>query len=80
LLLGNLLAMATVIPLKDGIDISVVSQGMEMMGASSVLYPLLLWPDLLLANIVVIVLGILTSLLPAWHATQYRPVEALTKT
>ncbi len=79
LLLGNLLAVATVIPLKDGIDISVVSQGMEMMGASSVLYPVLLWPDLLLANIVVIVLGILTSSLPAWHAAQYRPVEALTK-
>lgn len=80
LLLGNLLATATIIPLKDGIDISVVSQGMEMMGASSVLYPVLLWPDLVLANIVVIVLGILTSSLPAWRAAHYRPVEALTKT
>jgi ABC-type lipoprotein release transport system permease subunit len=80
LLVGNLLALATIIPLKDGIDISVVSQGMEMMGASSMLYPLLLWPDLILANAVVIVLGILTSLLPAWRAAQYRPVDALTRT
>jgi ABC-type lipoprotein release transport system permease subunit len=77
LLLGNLLAIGTIIPLKDGIDISAVSQGMEMMGASSVLYPVLQWPDLVLANTVVIVLGLLTSLLPAWRAAQYRPVEAL---
>ncbi len=80
LLLGNLLAIATIIPLKDGIDVSSVAQGMEMMGASSVLYPVLQWPDLLLANAVVIVLGIITSLLPAWRAAQYRPVEALSRT
>ena len=80
LLLGNLMAIGTIIPLKDGIDISAVSQGMEMMGASSMLFPVLLWPDLLLANGVVIVLGIITSLLPAWRAARYRPVKALSRT
>ena len=80
LLAGNLLAIATVFALKDGIDVSVVSQGLEMMGASSVLYPVLLIPDLVLANVVVIVLGMITSLLPAWRAAQYRPVEALGRT
>ena len=80
LLLGNLMAIGTIIPLKDGIDISAVSQGMEMMGASSMLFPVLRWPDLLLANGVVIVLGIITSLLPAWRAASYRPVEALGRT
>jgi ABC-type lipoprotein release transport system permease subunit len=80
LLAGNFLAIATVFALKDGIDVSVVSQGLEMMGASSVLYPVLLIPDLVLANVVVIVLGMITSLLPAWRAAQYRPVEALGRT
>ncbi|MGA9575746.1 MAG: FtsX-like permease family protein [Lysobacterales bacterium] len=80
LLTGNLLALGSVIPLKDGIDVSAVSKGLDMMGASSVLHPVLLWPDLLLANVVVITLGMITSLLPAWRATQYRPVEALTST
>lgn len=80
LLVGNLMAIGTIIPLKDGIDISVVAEGMEMMGASSMLYPVLQWPDLMLANAVVIVLGIITSLLPAWRAAQYRPVEALSRT
>jgi ABC-type lipoprotein release transport system permease subunit len=80
LLAGNLMAMATVIPLQDGIDVSVVSEGMEMMGASSMLYPKLQWADMVLANAVVIVLGIITSLLPAWRASQYRPIEALSRT
>jgi ABC-type lipoprotein release transport system permease subunit len=79
LLAGNLLAVATVIPIRDGIDISVVAKGMEMMGASSILYPALKTNDLVMANVVVIVLGILTSLLPAWRASRYRPVEAIAK-
>jgi len=80
LLLGNLLAVATILPLRGGIDLSAVAQGFEMMGASSTLYPALKAQDLLTANIVVIALGLLTSLLPAWRASRYRPVEAIAKT
>ncbi len=79
LLLGNLLAIATIVPLKDGIDVSVVAKGMEMMGVGSMLYPALKLGDLLTANVVVIVLGLLTSLLPAWRASRYRPVEAIAR-
>ena len=39
LAVGNVLAFASIAPLSDGIDISVVAEGMEMFGASSVLYP-----------------------------------------
>lgn len=77
LLLGNVLAISTIVPLQGGIDISVVAKGMEMMGASSVLFPVMSVADMVLANAVVIVLGIVTSLLPAWRAAQYQPVEAL---
>ncbi len=80
LLLGNVLAVATVIPLQDGIDISVVAKGMEMMGTSSMLYPALKLNDMILANVIVIVLGLLTSILPAWRAASYDPIEALNKT
>ena len=79
LLLGNLLAIGTILPLRDGIDISAVAKGMEMMGAGSTLYPALKLRDLITANVVVIVLGLLTSLLPAWRASRYRPVEAIAK-
>jgi ABC-type lipoprotein release transport system permease subunit len=80
LLLGNALAVMSILPISDGIDLSVVAEGIEMMGASSMLYPALKAKDLLMANAVVIVLGILTSLLPAWRASRYRPVEAIAKT
>jgi len=79
LAVGNLLAWATIEPLKGGIDISVVAEGMEMMGASSVLYPALYFSDMILANVIVLVLGFLASLSPAWRASRYEPVEAITK-
>jgi len=79
LVAGNIIALLTIIPLQDGIDVSNVAQGMEMMGSSSVLYPALKMQDMLLANAIVIVLGLLTSLLPAWHASRLNPVEALSR-
>jgi len=79
LALGNVLAVATIRPLEGGIDISAVSEGLEMMGAASVLYPALYPRDLATANLVVIVLGFLASLSPAVRASRYEPVEAITK-
>jgi ABC-type lipoprotein release transport system permease subunit len=79
LALGNALAWILVTSLKDGIDISGVAKGMEMMGASSILYPVLNMRDVITANVVVLVLGFLASLSPAWRASRYQPVEAITK-
>ena len=79
LVAGNLLAVASVEPLKDGIDLSVVAQGMEQFGSGSVLYPELTLFDVALANVVVLVLGFLASLSPAWRASRYEPIEAITK-
>ena len=78
--IGNGLALATIMPLQSGLDISAVAEGMAMMGASSVLYPKLMAADMLLANAVVIVLGIVTSILPAWRAARLDPVRALNAT
>jgi ABC-type lipoprotein release transport system permease subunit len=79
LAIGNALAVASIAPLKSGIDISIVAKGMEMMGASSVLYPQLRSEDVILANTVVLILGFLASLSPAWRASRYQPIEAITK-
>lgn len=76
---GNLFAWATIEAFADGIDVSIVAEGMEWFGASSMLYPSLRADDVLLANITVIVLGFLASLSPAWRASRYQPVEAITK-
>jgi len=79
LLLGDLLAYVSVKPLESGIDLSIVAKGMEMFGASSILYPKLYLKDVILANVVVLVLGFLASLSPAWRASRYEPVEAITR-
>jgi len=79
LALGTELAWAAVQPLKDGIDLSIVGEGMDMWGMSSVLYPELILSDVVLANVTVLVLGFLASLSPAWRAAHYDPIEAITK-
>ena len=79
LAIGNLAAWATIEPLKGGIDVSIVGEGMAYIGAASVLYPALYLKDVILANIIVIVLGFFASLSPAWRASRYDPVRAITK-
>ena len=79
LAIGNLLAVASIEPLKSGIDISILAEGMEMMGAASVLYPQLRTEDVILANVVVLLLGFFASLSPAWRASRLQPIEAITR-
>jgi len=79
LAIGNVLAWATIKPLESGIDVSAVAEGMQMVGVSSTLYPKLTMEDVVLTNVVVLVLGFFASLSPAWRASRYEPVEAITK-
>ncbi|MCP3686945.1 MAG: ABC transporter permease [Gammaproteobacteria bacterium] len=78
--IGNLLAVVSVKPLESGIDVSIVAEGMAMMGASSMLYPSLTLHDMVLANTVVIILGMLTSIFPAWRAAKLDPIRAINST
>lgn len=79
LLIGDIVAWATIQPLRGGIDISMVSDGMEMMGVGNTLTPSLQLSDVVLASVVVLVLGFFASLSPAVRASRYHPVEAITK-
>lgn len=77
LVLGNLLALATIRPLESGIDVSSVARGMEMFAMGTTLYPALDGRDMLLSTAVVLGLGLLASLVPAWRAARLDPVRAL---
>ncbi len=76
---GNLLSWLTILPIQDGIDISAVAAGLEWAGMSSTLLPAVKSPDVLLANAIVLLLGIAASLFPAWRASRKVPVEAITR-
>jgi len=78
--IGNVFAVGTIIPLESGMDVSAVAEGMAMMGASSMLYPNLTLDDMIIANVVVIVLGTLTAIFPAWRAARLDPVQAINTT
>jgi len=56
-----------------------VAQGLEWAGMSSILLPAVKVSDVLLANAIVLVLGVAASLFPAWRASRKVPVEAITR-
>ncbi len=78
--MGNVLAWATIAYLGGGLNLSAFAKGLEWAGLSSVIYPLVAASDVITANLLVMVLGIIASLYPAWRAARYVPVEAITRT
>jgi ABC-type lipoprotein release transport system permease subunit len=79
--IGNALGLLSVWALSfHGIDLSALSQGTEFFGMGRVLIPMLHVKDLLIANLVVFVLGLLVCLYPAIKAARFTPVEALSHT
>ena len=60
-----------------GIDLGSFGAGIEMWGISRVVYPVLSLKDIVMANGVVILLGLLVGLYPALHAARFTPVETM---
>jgi ABC-type lipoprotein release transport system permease subunit len=82
LLLGMLLAdffslLLVNVVFGSGIDLGSFGAGIEMWGISRVVYPVLSLNDIVMANGVVIFLGLLVGLYPALHASRFTPVETM---
>ncbi len=80
LILGNVLAQFILLGFKDGVDLSSVAEGLAMAGASPYLSAQLRLSDWLTTNVLVLILGLLTSWWPARRAARLDPIEALQKT
>lgn len=79
--LGNALGLATVWALSfHGIDLTALSQGAEFFGMGRVIYPEAHIKDIITANLVVFILGMVVCLYPAVKAARFTPVEALAHT
>ena len=75
---GNALALSMVhIIGLYGIDLSALAAGFEYAGMSSIIYPEVFLNDVVLANAVVICLGLGVSAYPAARAARIMPVEAM---
>jgi len=78
ILMGNILGLASCWALSfQGIDLSALAKGVEYAGMSRVIFPQVLPRDLLSANLVVLLLGLLVCLYPAVKAARFLPVEAM---
>ena len=80
LVVGNALAQGILFGFRDGIDLSSVAEGLAMAGASPYLSAQVNAADWLTTNLLVLLLGLLTSWWPARRSARLDPVEALQKT
>jgi ABC-type lipoprotein release transport system permease subunit len=79
--IGNIFGLLTSVALSGGgIDLSALAAGMEYFGAPRIIYPVISGKDLVMANAVVFVLGLLVSCYPAIKAARFTPVEAMAQT
>jgi ABC-type lipoprotein release transport system permease subunit len=78
--IGNILGIFSVAALsRNGLDLSLFAAGTEMWGMTRVIIPEIWQNDIIAANLVVFLLGLLVSIYPAVKAARFTPVEALTK-
>jgi ABC-type lipoprotein release transport system permease subunit len=79
LIIGNLLGFLSIYALSgSGIDLSALAAGAEYAGMSRIIYPAVAARDVWVANLTVLLLGLLVSLYPAIKASRFTPVQALT--
>jgi ABC-type lipoprotein release transport system permease subunit len=78
LIAGNCLGFLSIYALSgSGIDLSALAAGAEYAGMSRIIYPAIAFKDVLVANLTVLLLGLLVSLYPAIKASRFTPVQAL---
>ena len=81
LIIGNILGLLSIYALSgSGIDLSALAAGAEYAGMTRVIYPAINLEDIAVANLVVMLLGLLVSVYPAVKAARFTPVEALIHT
>ncbi|MDH3829006.1 MAG: ABC transporter permease [Desulfobacterales bacterium] len=78
LMVGNFLGFLSIYALSgSGIDLSALAAGAEYAGMARIIYPAIAVKDVLVANLTVLLLGLLVSLYPAIKASRFTPVQAL---
>ncbi len=62
-----------------GIDISEFSAGADVVGLSNIIYPNLITFDLLLINLLIVCIGVLGAIYPAYFAARLSPAKAMSQ-
>ena len=81
MMVGNVLGFISIYAFSGtGIDLSAMAAGAEYAGMNRIIYPAIAARDLWVANLTVLLLGLLVSVYPAIKASRFTPVEALAHT
>lgn len=75
-LIGTLFSILTVHYFSSGIDLASFAKGTQFVGMRSKIYPTLRLDDMCVVNGLVLVLGLLSSLMPALKASRLEPAAA----
>ena len=79
--IGNFMGFLSIYALSGtGIDLSALAAGAEYAGMTRVIYPAVAIKDVIVANLTILLLGLLVSLYPAIKASRFTPVQALAHT
>ena len=75
---GDMVGLLSIYALSgSGIDLSALAAGAEYAGMTRIIYPAFDVADFLIANLVVVLLGLLVSIYPAAKAARFTPVDAM---
>lgn len=77
ILAGFISGAATVLAFHDGLNLGVLAQGAMLFGIGRILYPHMDWSQGIYIALFVWVMGIITSLYPAWRAAREVPVKTI---
>jgi len=78
-IVGTILSLSTIQLFSDGLDLGALAEGSTMFGAGRVMYPEINWLQSSAIAMFVWLMGIVTSLYPAWRASREVPVETINK-
>jgi ABC-type lipoprotein release transport system permease subunit len=76
--IGNIIGLVFVYVISHtGINLSALAAGAEKWGIPSIIYPVIALKDAVVANFIVVVVGLAVSAYPALKAARFTPVQAM---
>jgi ABC-type lipoprotein release transport system permease subunit len=79
-LVGLVAGAGTIYAFRDGLDLGFLAAGAQWLGAGQVLYPRFVAGEFFGTGLLIWVLGVGTSLWPAWRTVRKTPIDAINRT